>query len=262
MNRTKNWMFAAILLSASLIAPLSAHTAPPASRLRPPDSLRFADPDASVEAGQEALGGSRRFPWYDGQTDGVRRIDFRTARRLSSGGGWNLNFLNLSLFELLAWTVVLVVLGLLFYLLIRAYLNREKRAAMSQTADAVRGGHLNEAARVEALPFQLKRGTTDLLGEARRNYEQGNYGEAIIYLFSYQLVQMDKGQVIRLTKGKTNRQYIREIGPRRPLRDLVEQTMTVFEDVFFGNYSIHRDRFESCWNRLGEFEHLLERGTA
>ncbi len=78
-------------------------------------------------------------------------------------------------------------------------------------------------------------GRLDLLAEARRHYQAGNYGAAIVYLFSFQLVQLDKRQIIRLAKGKTNRQYLREVGPRAALLRLVEQTMVAFEDVFFGN---------------------------
>jgi hypothetical protein len=99
-------------------------------------------------------------------------------------------------------------------------------------------------------------GRLDLLAEARRHYEAGNYGAAIVYLFSFQLVQLDRRQIIRLARGKTNRQYLREVGPRISLRKLVEQTMVAFEDVFFGNRQLRRDRFESCWARLEEFETL------
>ena len=74
-----------------------------------------------------------------------------------------------------------------------------------------------DAARIESLPFPVAAGRLDLLAEARRHYQAGNYGAAIVYLFSFQLVQLDKRQIIRLAKGKTNRQYLREVGPRTPL---------------------------------------------
>ena len=101
------------------------------------------------------------------------------------------------------------------------------------------------------------RGQIDLLAEARRCYQQRKFGEAIIYFYSYQLVRLDKNHCIRLTQGKTNRQYLRELGPRMTLRRLLEQTMIAFEDVFFGDYAITQARFESCWRRLDEFERLL-----
>ena len=72
---------------------------------------------------------------------------------------------------------------------------------------------------------------------------------------------LDKGQFIRLTKGKTNRQYVRELGSRWPLRRLLEHTMVLFEEVFFGHHSIGRTQFESCWLRLDEFEALVGQGA-
>jgi hypothetical protein len=45
------------------------------------------------------------------------------------------------------------------------------------------------------------------------------------------------------------------------LRQLVDQTLVAFEDVFFGHHSIDRIRFEACWRRLPEFESLLIKGT-
>jgi hypothetical protein len=119
----------------------------------------------------------------------------------------------------------------------------------------------DELERVEALPFPVKRKRGNLLDEARRHYQEGRYGEAVKYLFSYQLVQLDKHQLIRLAPGKTNRQYLRELAGPNGLGELLERTMVVFEDFFFGNRTIGRDRFESCWSHLGRFEALLGEGT-
>jgi hypothetical protein len=114
---------------------------------------------------------------------------------------------------------------------------------------------------IESLPFRVKRPQGDLLAEARRHYEQGNYGEAIIYLFSYQLVQMDRHDVIRLARGKTNRQYLREVWPRPDLRKIFERTMVAFEDVFFGHHPLGREGFESCWVGLDEFHERIEQAA-
>ena len=67
---------------------------------------------------------------------------------------------------------------------------------------------------------------------------------------------------MRLTKGKTNRQYVRELRREIDLKSILSNTMLTFEDVFFGNYPLERSRFERCWNRLEEFHGLLEGGTA
>ena len=132
---------------------------------------------------------------------------------------------------------------------------------------------VGEARRIEALPYPVPRANLSLLDQARNFYQAGNYAAAMIYLFSHQLVQLDRHQIIRLAKGKTNRQYLREVAghPGHPLaghplagggaaellRRLVGQTLVAFEDVFFGHHDIDRQRFEACWSRLPEFESLL-----
>jgi len=119
--------------------------------------------------------------------------------------------------------------------------------------------------RVEALPFAVRKPTGDFLAEARRLYEAGDYSEAIIYLFSYQLVELDRQHLIRLAKGKTNRQYLRELRARLTLRSILETTVVRFEDAFFGRKTLTRERFEQSWQRLDEFHaelHRLERAAA
>ena len=219
-----------------------------------------AEADPGVGVGRKALGESGTYPWYDAPADDLKRIN---VQPVSQPGKWNWNFggvggFGASLLEIVIWTVIALVLGLLVYLLIRAYLNRENRP--SKGGVIAQQSSVNDAARIEALPFRLRRGDSDLLSQARLHYEQGNYREAIIYLFSHQLVELDRNQVIRLARGKTNRQYLREVKSRPTLRGLVEQTMVAFEDVFFGEHELEQSRFEACWTRLDEFASLSRQG--
>ena len=207
-------------------------------------------PDESVVAGREALdhwwGG---YPWYDAATDGVRRLELKARRDSSSSWDWPDWDLGGPL-ELLAWSMLILVLVVAVVMLIRAL-------ASGEADSEDNAAHAGDGRRIEALPFPLRKDRTDLLAEARRYYNQGDFGQAIVYLFSFQLVQLDRRQIIRLTKGKTNRQYLREVGLRQTLRALVQQTMVAFEDVFFGNHPLDRTRFESCWSRLDEFQTLV-----
>jgi hypothetical protein len=252
-----------------------------------------ADPGQAVDSGRKALKDWSGYPWYDAEADGVRRVDVtppkepepdrapRDERHLSLGLD--------SLLQWLAWTAVAVVLAVILFLLVKAYVDRQ---AAPRDGDAT--PEAGEADRIESLPFPVRSGRANLLDEARRHWQEGNYAQAIIYLFSFQLVHLDKQQIIRLNKGKTNRQYLREIGPRgvaektgtgsepgwatagdvasgdvpvpvfsQPpgrLQRLVEQTMLAFEDVFFGNRGLERARFEACWSRLDEFQALAGAG--
>jgi len=228
-------------------------------------ALGLADPEDPVVAGRKALGGWfwSRYPWYDSDTDAVRRIDVSESwfwdwlwELLDSiRGSWSFSWPG-TLLEWLAWIGIAGLLILLVYLLVRAYLDRSGRRQPSATAGKITESR-DEAARIKSLPFPLRAARLNLLAEARQHYQQGDYGEAVKYLFSYQLLQLDKYQWIRLTRGKTNRQYLGEIAPQGGIRRLLEETMVTFEDFFFGNLTIDRARFESCWSRLGQFETLV-----
>ncbi|HUS40612.1 MAG TPA: DUF4129 domain-containing protein [Pirellulales bacterium] len=220
-----------------------------------------ADEEA-VETGREALR-SEGFPWYDSSIDDVRRIT-PTAPRTTQGNtgnsGWDF-FVDGDWLTPLAWIGITTLLGILGFFLIRAYLIRERSRAIDE------GSRSQESVadvvdRVEQLPVQVRRPASDFLTAARDLYQQGNYSEAIIYLYSHLLLQLDKRDLIRLTKGKTNRQYMREVRRWSDLRGLVETAMVLFEDAFFGKRKLERDRFEAVWNRLKEFEMLVEQASA
>jgi hypothetical protein len=212
----------------------------------PPPAMRAADAQKSITAARDALNHAS-FPWYDGTKDGLRALALRPERE-----PWRLPHFSLNW---VAW-VVLVVLGLAL-IAVAFLLLRSIRAGRSRSAALERSELLLHADAVEALPFMADRSRGDLLAEARRHYQQGNYNEAIIYLFSYELVRLDKSALIQLAKGKTNRQYLRETSHAQPIRRLLELTMVTFEDVFFGRRGLDRGGFEACWNRLDEFERLL-----
>lgn len=230
-----------------------------------------ADRQRAVEAGREALDRSIwQYPWYDAKSDDVRPIRvsepwrgwewladrlgafFDWLRRLFTFRGGRLG--SMTWLEWVVWAVILALLAVVAYLLVRAW-RRQREDELRPAAVGGESDAVDQRRRVEALPSAVERG--DLLGAAQECYEAGRYGEAIVYLFSHQLVQLDKNQLIRLAKGKTNRQYVRELGRRLPIRQLLEQTMVTFEDVFFGNHSIDRRRFETVWSRVGEFEALV-----
>lgn len=227
--------------------------------------------EEAIEAGRDALNGRTSFPFYDAKEDDVRRIDVKEDGKKKPEAGdtkWvsqpktttparmrgpNLSGLG-TFFQVLGLGLLTLIIVGVIALLVKAFMQGEQ--AQTQGIKFVDTSH--DVDKVEDLPFQLKRPTGDFLSEARRLYEAGKYSEAIVYLFSYQLVALDKRHVIHLSKGKTNRQYLRETRSREPLKQLLQRTMISFEDVFFGHHDLSRDRFEESWNRLDEFHTQLE----
>lgn len=231
-----------------------------------------AEDSEAVKAGRKALRSSARFPWYDADKDELSRIklpkeapepdpNVQPTQLDWAFPDWFVNPIA-TLIQVGIYLILAILLGLILFLLVRAYLNREaKGSETSRSGDDedVEG----DADRMDALPFPVARPRGDLLSEARRLYEAGDYAQAIVYLFSYQLVALDRHQAIHLVRGKTNRQYVQELRPQQRLAAMVTHTMLAFEDVFFGRYPLERQRFEACWNELNEFHQILQKaGTA
>jgi hypothetical protein len=233
------------------------------------------DDNAAVEGAREGLSEPIDFPWYDKQKDEVRRIDLAPPPPPPKAGDWefepsqstpstNQESAWQAGFKQLMWMVAIAVLilavGAIVVFLILAFLRNEAAGGGDKQQAVV--GTDDDVDRVEALPFDVRRPKGDLLSEARRHYEAGNYNEAIVFFYSYLLVQLDKNQLIRLTRGKTNRQYLREIRRQPLLHELLGRTMVAFEDVFFGHHQLPRSRFETCYHRLDEFEARIQEMVA
>jgi uncharacterized protein DUF4129 len=249
-----------LLAVAGLIAaPASAATDP--------------EDDSAVATGKDALSGVGRLPWYDKSQDDVRPLHMvprdtadssnrnstwtepdKSTTTTTSSSGPRFSLVGGAM-QWVGMTVLVLLLGVLAFLIAKAFL-RDEVAETTATRRIVESSR--DAARVEALPFAVRKPTGDLLSEARRLYEAGDFSEAIIYLFSYELVQLDRQHLIRLAKGKTNRQYLRELRGRPALQAILETTMIAFEDAFFGRKSLTRQRFEDCWQRLDELHRELE----
>ena len=221
-----------------------------------------------VETGREALRKTRQ-PWYDRDADGLKphvvASDAAEAQRKEWQGtrrrpNWNWNwswwpsFAGLGeVIGWLVWALLIGLLALLIYALVRTFMdvNAVLPGRLADSNDA--GANLTDEQRIENLPVQLRKKKGDFLQIARDLYSEGNFSEAIIYLFSYRLVQLDRTGHIRLTKGKTNRQYLMELTRSAELRKILGQTIVGFEDVFFGKHSLTQERFENLWNRNDQF---------
>jgi hypothetical protein len=226
--------------------------------------------DSAIKDARESLGSGGAFPWYDRENDASRplnlqRIEDDSENRKSTATATptaptstttppNLSWLGRML-QVMGIAVLVALLVLAVVLITRAFMNSE----VTETTGSKVVETSQDVDRVEHLPFQLRKPTGDFLSEARRLYEAGDYSQAILYLYSHFLVQLDRQQVIRLAKGKTNRQYLRETRSRPVLFPILEITMISFEDVFFGHHKISREQFEASWNRLSEFEAELSR---
>lgn len=226
-----------------------------------------ADENAFVRDGRDALRAKSDLPWYDAETDGLGRVDVEPnpddARRRSNWGGettpitprrTSLPAYFWSAMQVLAWIALgLLLLGLLWLLAWAAQrLDRGKTVETEVTQVEM------TSTRLEDLPVSVSPSEHDLLAAARACYEAGNFDQAIIFAYAYQLVELDRRHLVQLSKGKTNRQYLRELNRQPRLQAILRETMLAFEDVFFGHHRLSASRFQQCWDRLAEFHQRLE----
>lgn len=227
----------------------------------------LARPDVAVEAGARALGGSFGPPWYDAEADALKPLPLPAPPKPSPFWEWLADVVQwlfgswgVELGELLQFLGWLLIAALAVWILLavaRAYRLAERHRVDADTEAEARA----DIARVEALPVDVDAGVTDLLAEARRLRERGDFARAVVYLFSHQLVQLDRHGLVRLAKGKTNRQYLREVAraPGAPagLGPMIERVMLQFEAAFFGGRPPSAEAFEAAWAEVEPFHALL-----
>jgi hypothetical protein len=242
------------------------------------------DPDYAVEVAGNALGNDWSQNWYDPETDNIRPLKLRVPKQpsqqaqQSSGSSqtrsafwdWLDSWLQglhpsldaAALLEFLFWITAIVVAVYLGSFLVRKYLrDQRQRFAKLQMVDP----RAHSVDRVEALPMVVDEAVHDLLAEAHRLQQSGDLSGAITYLFSHQLLELDKAHLVQLVKGKTNRQYLRELRRNarqpEPLAQIVRETVELFEATFFGGRTPSQASFASCWNQVQQFTQLVQQNT-
>ncbi|MDX1962983.1 MAG: DUF4129 domain-containing protein [Pirellulales bacterium] len=205
------------------------------------------DPAEATAAGKQAFAGTSNFPWYDRARDETRAIRIPPPRtNWSSQSQQPINpgtpptTSALDIIQLFFWLVVVLLLAGILWIVIRMFWRGDNDGFTRVRAP----GGVIRAARLEELPVELNPAVRDLLSEAARLTEAGDTRLAIIYLYSHLLVTLDQYQLIYLSKGKTNRQYYREIrqspaAQARPeLSDYFHRVMLAFEESFFGGHEL------------------------
>lgn len=230
-----------------------------------PQSL-FAQDD--VEGGRRALA-RKNYPWYDAESDSVQRIEFQQRPEARSKNRNDIpladvkppptptNNLNLNMnagwlegLGVVVWVVFGILLLLLIGVLVWAFLRLENKQEQDEELIPRR----SMADSIKQLPFDIDPTTANFLQLAQAHYAEGDFRQAIVALFSHVLVSLDQKGLVRLRKGKTNRQYLRELGPHRPLASYYQQVMVPFEAAFFGDHDISKQEFEQCWSQLDQFQ--------
>lgn len=235
----------------------------------------------SILAPQIVVAQDFNMPWLDAETGSPKPVDLRNREdaltrdriqvpdyipgkvaKQNTGGmtpfNWSGNFFDFGwmtpgLIRLFLLVPVVVICILVAWMVMRA--NFAVRDSQNDDAD---GRRRSIAESIKHLPFELDSNVEgDFRFHASQAYQAGNYKRAVICLFSHVLVSMDQNGILRLKKGKTNRQYLREIRTHQELAKYYGQVMVPFEETFFGDHPIGKLTFEECWSGLDQFQSNL-----
>lgn len=226
-----------------------------------------------VEMGAEALKGGK-FPWYESDSNTAQPVESPNTKSAASANrrlvrakkvqpvatptSWSGWFQQL--FDGLSYTAYILltlVAAVLVSLLIWGYI-RFRPSEMSKTDRQKLEETEAMSDRIQELPFTVSRQLNDHFEDrARAAADTGNYAEAVMLLFSFILLSLDRKGLIRLRRGTTNRQYLNEIRHHDRLPEFYNQVMVPFEKSFFGGHRIDQETFEKCWQNVESFRHSL-----
>src|SRR5208337_1196491 len=85
----------------------------------------------------------------------------------------------------------------------------------------------------------------------------GDAAGAVIWLFLAQLLGLQRAGLLRLTPGRTARQYASGLDDPL-LGDGLQATLGVFEEVYYGHRLPGPDELERVWSRAETFRHRLQ----
>ena len=226
---------------------------------------------AAVDGGKSDALGGHKYPWYDAQTRSVKplkqprgndpssteRASIPVAKSKPRGTGTAANPVNRwgtgaggssdgagTMFFAVVAAIVLAVI----VILVMTFLYIE-----SNQSETTQSSGRTRKQSIEQLPFELDSAEGDFRTAADAAYRSGDLRKAIIFLYSHVLVTLDQNRLIRLRKGKTNRQYLREVQRHDGVAGYFQQVMLPFEAVFFGDHEMDADQFQQCWSGLTGF---------
>jgi hypothetical protein len=145
----------------------------------------------------------------------------------------------------------------LIALLVYGFLQRESGGSSGDDESGSSKRRIRD--HIRHLPFEVEEQEGDFETFADRAFANGDYSKSVIYLFADLLAGLNESGLIRLQRGKTNRQYLNEIYDRKEVSTYYKTVMTAFEDAFFGKHHISKERAECCLSGRADFNQTIER---
>jgi len=170
----------------------------------------------------------------------------------------------ITIWNVIGWFFLLLLIGALVAMLVYLFANSafEFRPDLVNSA-AVQHHSLDEQTkqRIAKLPAELRDTNVNPRAELERLMNAGDFDRAIIFLYGHQLLLLDRIGWLRLSRWKTNNQYVRETRQSHTdVGDQLGQTARAFEQSYFGKHSITAEMFEPLWQDNLRIEQIISNG--
>lgn len=140
--------------------------------------------------------------------------------------------------QALAWTVLMLIVALIVYLVVRMLSNYQKSDAVRKSP-----GRVFDQGELPAAPGEL---AADVyLQRALALAGEGRYREAIGLLLLGLMSHAERAGLIRHRRGLTHRDYLRAARGQASLHQSFRQVVGVYEPICFGRREARPEHFES-----------------
>ena len=178
----------------------------------------------------------------------IKKKNKAAPAQTNPGTSMNFGFLGTVMVYTLSTIAAVALIALIVWVIINS------RIEIESGSDDLSRPDRSIAESIRHLPFEMDVAKGDFRQQAQAAYQSGNFRRALIFLFSHVLVTLDQAKLVRLKKGNTNRQYLRELSDSPPLVSYYGDVMVPFEQTFFGDYPVTKDVFDKCWQGLDDFQ--------
>lgn len=224
--------------------------------------------------------------WFDSQSDSLRPIELddtqvetknrdsrwvpqpakaKTQASAGSAAGNNTSsWGGISLWNLAGWGLLLcliaVAVGGLMYLFGNSSFDF-RTDPLGQSLVHHRRLDEQTKQRIAELPAELRDTDINPRTELERLMQLGDFDRAIIFLYGHQLLMLDRAGWLRLSRWKTNNQYVRETRQSHPrVGEHLGHIASEFERSYFGKHRITREIFDSLWQENLQVEEIVSTG--
>ncbi len=214
----------------------------------PIESLNI-DPSESKQKSKEIIQkyNSQEFNYYEDTKDNFsfwERIERRISQII------NALFPNLSAQSHKATLYVLIIFGIaaLVFTVYKVVFSGKK----------VIGKELKEKEKSELRFIEKNLEHVDLEGYFNKAMNENNYDLAIRYLHLSNLQALSLKGIIEWNYRKTNTDFLNEIKDK-DLQERFQQSTSIFNYVWFGNFKLDKNQFENYKNELLDFKNQIHR---